>query len=668
MVRTVKGTESMPDSAPDRCNSQSRQRVTIERIGPQINCGRFPVKRIVGEFVSVEADIFADGHDVVQAVLKHWKPTGEVSEAPMQLWENDRWRGQFEVTEVGRHRYGLEAWVDHFETWLRDLRKKVEAGQDVSADLKIGAHLVEQAAKRAPSPDGDDLERWAKVLKGVGHEKSGAPIDLALSDRLREIMLTYPDRRFSAASNTFEVVVDPERARCSAWYEMFPRSCSREPGKHGTLRDCAERLPYIASMGFDVLYLPPVHPIGVTNRKGKNNSPRARPGDPGSPWAIGSQQGGHREIEPQLGDLEDFRYLLAECQKHGIDLAIDIAFQCSPDHPYVKAHREWFHRRPDDSIQFAENPPKKYEDIYPLNFETECWQELWNELKGVVLYWIGQGVRIFRVDNPHTKPFAFWEQLIGEIKRDYPEVLFLAEAFTRPKVMYRLAKLGFTHSYTYFAWRNSKWELTQYLTELRTTPVREFFRPHFWPNTPDILTQEMQTGGRPTFMARLVLAATLSANYGIYGPAFELCENRPLAPGKEEYLNAEKYEIRHWDIDRPDSLRPFIARVNQARRQHPALQSDANLQFHSIDNEQLIAYSKSTEDGSDSILVVVNLDPLWRQSGWTALSLPELGLQPEQGYRVRDVLTDMEYHWRGARNYVELDPHSLPAHVFQVLP
>jgi len=657
----------MPEAAPDRQNLQARQRVVIERIEPLIDCGRFPVKRIVGDAVSVEADIFADGHDAVQAVLKRWEPTGDVAELPMQLVENDRWRARFEVTQVGRYRFRLEAWVDHFETWLRALRKKVEAGQDVTADLKVGAQLVEQAAHRVPPPDGDTLVRWAMALKGAGRGESEAPIDLALGDRLRETMQAYSDRRFSSVSKTAEVAVDPERARSSAWYEMFPRSCSCEPGKHGTLRDCAERLPYVASMGFDVLYLPPIHPIGVTNRKGKNNSFCAQPGDPGSPWAIGSDQGGHKEIEPLLGDLDAFSYLLAECRRHGIDLAIDIAFQCSPDHPYVRSQPEWFHHRPDGTIQFAENPPKKYEDIYPLNFETGCWRELWDELKSVVLYWIGQGVRIFRVDNPHTKPFALWEHLISEIKKDYPEVLFLAEAFTRPKVMYRLAKLGFTHSYTYFAWRRSKWDLTQYLKELHTTPVREFFRPHFWPNTPDILTQEMQTGGRPTFMARLVLAATLSANYGIYGPAFELCENRPFVPGKEEYLDAEKYQIRHWDIERPDSLRSFIARVNQARRQHPALQNDANLRFHLIDNEQLIAYSKSTEDSSDSILVVVNIDPFWKQSGWTELSLSELSLQPGQGYRVRDLLTDIEYHWQGARNYVELDPHLLPAHIFHVL-
>ena len=657
----------MPDSAPARQAIESRQRVTIERIEPQINCGRFPAKRIVGDFVSVEADIFADGHDVVRAVLKHWEPTGEACEAPMQPLENDRWRGQFTATQMGRYQYRVEAWIDHFETWLRDLRKKVEAGQDVTADLEIGARLIEEAATRVPVPHGATLASWALVLRSIERDSAKEPIDLALGDEIRQLMLAYPDRRWACPSRSFEIAVDPERARCSAWYEMFPRSCSPEPGRHGTFRDCVDRLAYVASMGFDVLYLPPIHPIGVTNRKGKNNNPEAQPGDPGSPWAIGLDPGGHKAIEPQLGSLEDFRYLLSECEKHGMDLAIDIAFQCSPDHPYVKSRPEWFHRRPDGSIQFAENPPKKYEDIYPLNFESDSWADLWNELKRVVLYWIEQGVRIFRVDNPHTKPFAFWEELISEIKAQHPEVLFLSEAFTRPKVMYRLAKLGFSHSYTYFAWRTSKPELTEYLKELHSSPVREFFRPHFWPNTPDILTVEMQTGGRPVFMSRLVLAATLSANYGIYGPAFELCENRPLHAGKEEYLDAEKYQIRHWDLDWPGSLRYFIARVNQARRQHPSLQSDANLQFHSIDNEQLIAYSKSNRDFSDVILVVVNLDPSWRQSGWTNLSLPELGLQGGQDYWVRDLLTDAEYRWRDARNYVALDPHSLPAHIFQVL-
>lgn len=655
-----------------RPETLSRRRVAIEHVEPQIDYGRFPVKRVVSDWVLVEADLFADGHDAVAGILKHWDAAGNVSESPLRLWENDRWRGKFQVTQVGVHQFCVEAWVDHFATWRQGLAKKVEAQQDVNIDLKVGAQLVRQALERAQPPGRAALEKYAELLDGTpggtsaGSLRAEVCLQAALSEELSGLLATYPDRRFSSASNRLEVVVDPERARNSAWYEMFPRSSSPQPGRHGTLRDCAARVPYVASMGFDVLYLPPIHPIGGTHRKGKNNNPSAQPGDVGSPWAIGAEQGGHKDIEPQLGTLEDFYYLLGQCREHGMELALDIAFQCSPDHPYAKEHPKWFLRRPDGTIQYAENPPKKYEDIYPFNFESEEWSELWDELKSVFVYWINQGVRIFRVDNPHTKPFAFWEWVITEIKRDYPDVLFLAEAFTRPKVMYRLAKLGFTHSYTYFAWRNSKQELTEYLTELRKTSVREFFRPHFWPNTPDILTQEMQTGGRPTFMARLVLAATLSANYGIYGPAFELIENRALVPGKEEYLNAEKYEIRHWDIERPDSLRPLIARVNQARRQHPALQSDENLQFHSIDNDRLLVYSKSAPDLSDIIVVVVNLDPVWTQSGWTQLSLRELGLDPWQVYRVRDLLTDIEYQWQGARNYLALDPHAVPAHVLHV--
>jgi starch synthase (maltosyl-transferring) len=406
--------------------------------------------------------------------------------------------------------------------------------------------------------------------------------------------------------------------------------------------------------------------VGVTHRKGKNGAPSARPSDPGSVWAIGSPEGGHKAVHPQLGTLEDFKRLLTKAREYGIDVALDIAYQCSPDHPYVREHPEWFRRRPDGTVQYAENPPKKYEDIYPFDFETPHWRELWEELKSIVDYWIEQGVRIFRVDNPHTKPFAFWEWMIGEIKQRHPEVIFLSEAFTRPKIMYRLAKLGFTHSYTYFAWRNTKQELTEYFTELTQSEVREYFRPHLWPNTPDILTEAFQTGGRPTFIARLVLAATLAGNYGIYGPAYELCENRALAPGKEEYLDAEKYEIKRWDVERPDSLNTLIARVNRARRQNPALARDAGLRFHELDNDQLIAYTKATDDLSSVILIVVNLDPRYTQSGWVTLPLEELGLEARQPYEVRDLLTDARYVWRGPRNYVELHPSTVPAHIFRV--
>jgi starch synthase (maltosyl-transferring) len=477
----------------------------------------------------------------------------------------------------------------------------------------------------------------------------------------------YPDERFiTLYDKNLTVVVDPVKARYSTWYEMFPRSWAAVPGAHGTFKDCEARLPYIAEMGFDVVYLPPIHPIGRTNRKGKNNQPLAEPGDVGSPWAIGAAEGGHKAVHPKLGTLEDFRHFVARARENNLEVALDIAFQGSPDHPYVREHPAWFRWRPDNTVQYAENPPKKYEDIYPFDFETEDWQALWEELKSIVTFWIEQGVRIFRVDNPHTKPFRFWEWLISEIKRDHPEVFFLAEAFTRPKAMYRLAKLGFSQSYNYFAWRNTRWELTQYLTELTRTGVREYFRPNLWPNTPDILTEYLQFGGRPAFLIRLVLAATLGASYGIYGPAFELCESLPREPGSEEYLNSEKFEIRYWDIRRPDSLKDFIARVNRIRRENAALQRDWSLEFYPVDNEQLICYAKFSEDRANIILTVVNLDPHHTQGGWLELPLGALGLDPGQPYQVHDLLGEARFLWHGPRNYVELDPKTAPAYIFRL--
>jgi starch synthase (maltosyl-transferring) len=460
------------------------------------------------------------------------------------------------------------------------------------------------------------------------------------------------------------VTVDREKARFSAWYEMFPRSTSPRPEPHGTLQDCTKRLDYVAGMGFDVVYLPPIHPIGRVNRKGKNNNERALPDDVGSPWAIGASEGGHKAIDPKLGTLEDFKQFVSRASKLGLEVALDLAYQCAPDHPYVKEHKDWFRIRPDGSVQYAENPPKKYQDIYPLDFETEKSNELWEELKSVVLYWIDQGIRIFRVDNPHTKPFDFWEWMITDIKGRYPDVLFLAEAFTRPRPMYELAKLGFTQSYTYFSWRNTKRELTEYFEELTQTDVREFFRPNLWPNTPDILTDYLQHGGRPAFMIRLVLAATLGANYGIYGPAFELAEHRAVRQGSEEYLDSEKYQIRNWDLDNPASLSGLITTVNKIRRENPALRDDLSLQFHPVDNEQIIAYSKTTDDLLNIILVVVNLDPERTQAGMIDLPLGALHLDLRQPYEMHDLLTDAKYVWRGSRNYVELNPQRLPAHIF----
>ncbi len=645
---------------------EGRIRVVIENVTPEVDCGRFSAKRILGDTIQIEADIFTDGHDTLSAVLlyRHDEDV-EWTENPMELVNNDRWQGKFTTTKLGLYRYTLMAWVDQFKSWKKDLEKKFEANQDVSQDLLAGTQIIEDAAKWASgrSPK-QQLLKWASDLRSDSlNQKEKA--HKVLRPEVTAVVCKYADRRFAITyGRELTVVVDIEKARFSSWYEIFPRSCSPQQGKHGTLKDCAALLPHIAKMGFDVLYLPPIHPIGVTNRKGKNNTAIAQPGDPGSPWAIGSKEGGHKEIHPELGKLEDFRQLLDIAKHYDIAIALDIAFNCTPDHPYVKKHPEWFRHRPDGTIQYAENPPKKYQDIYPFNFETDAWTELWEELKSIILFWIEQGIYIFRIDNPHTKPFRFWEWLITDIKKGYPEVIFLAEAFTKPKVMYQLAKLGFSQSYTYFTWRNTKSELTQYFTELTETDLKEFFRPNLWTNTPDILTEYLQFGGRQAFMTRLLLAATLGANYGIYGPAFELSQNQPREPGSEEYLNSEKYELRQWNIKKPESLSGFIARVNQIRKKNLALQSNDNLRFHNIDNDQLICYSKHTDGYSSIIVVVVNLDPHHIQSGWVNLPVNEMGIDTEQPYQVHDLLTEARYLWQGERNYVELDPQKVPGHIF----
>jgi starch synthase (maltosyl-transferring) len=642
-----------------------RKRVVIENLKPEIDGGRFPIKRVVGEKVVVWADIFADGHDSISARLLYRKQKGkDWKEVPMSLIENDRWKGEFVVEEVGVYHYTVEGWVDYFKTWQRDLKKKLDAGQDIGPDVLIGARYVEGTAERASKEDRKKLIYFAGVLKkGMATEEM---ISAILGEGLVELVQKYPDGKLAVSyEKELKVVVDRKQGLFSTWYELFPRSCSQEMGQHGTFKDCEKLLPEIAKMGFDVLYFPPIHPIGKTNRKGKNNVTKISADDVGSPWAIGSKDGGHKTIHPQLGTLEDFESLITKAKEVGMEIAMDLAFQCSPDHPYVKEHPEWFKWRPDGIVQFAENPPKKYEDIIPLNFETEGWRELWGELKSVVLYWIEKGVRIFRVDNPHTKPFSFWEWLIGEIKREYPDVIFLSEAFTRPKVMVRLAKLGFTQSYTYFTWRNTKRELIEYLTELTQTEAREYLRPNFWPNTPDILPEHLQYGGRPGFVIRLILAATLSSNYGIYGPAFELLVSEAI-PGKEEYLNAEKYEIKHWNWSQPGNLRDFVARVNQIRRENPALQTTWNLHFYEVDNDTLLFYAKCSEDFSNLILVLVNLDPFHTQSGWVRVPIDEFGIDARQPYLVHDLLSDDKLIWQGERNYVELNPQVLPANIFRL--
>jgi starch synthase (maltosyl-transferring) len=649
-------------NTPETIDDQGRCRAVIENLTPQIDDGLHAIKRTVGERVVVEADIFADGHVQLSAVVKYRAAkAADWSEAAMQPQENDRWRGEFLATEVGSHFYTIEAWVDRFKSWRQDLRKRIKAGQDTSLDLRTGAALVREAAEGAPEPDAARLRAWADELVGSNGKER------ALDEELARLMSRHLKRAFSTTRLPgLPLVVDPPLARFSAWYEMFPRSSAPEPGTHGTLRDCEEQLDRISRMGFDVLYLPPIHPIGRDFRKGRNNRAAGEPGDPGSPWAIGSSEGGHKAVHPQLGTLEDFGRLVRSAHGLGIEIALDIAFQCAPDHPYVREHPEWFRKRPDGTIQYAENPPKKYEDIVPFDFECDDWQGLWRELKSVFDFWIEQGVRIFRVDNPHTKSFRFWEWCIRELKEEHPELILLAEAFTRPAVMYHLAKLGFTQSYNYFPWRNRKDELTDYCTNLNHSPVREIFRPNFWPNTPDILTEYLQTGGRPAFMVRLVLAATLGASYGIYGPAFELCENTPREQGGEEYLNSEKYEVRHWDLKAPQSLEGLIARINRIRRENPALQSNDFLTFHTTDNDQLMAYTKSAEDGSGTVLTVVNLDPHHTQRGWLELAALPPHLDTIRPFQVHDLLTGARYLWKTGRNFVELNPDYAPAHIFRI--
>lgn len=645
-----------------------RERIVIGAVSPEINGGRFPTKGIIGDRVKVEADIYADGHDVLSArLLFRHETEADWKERPMQLLVNDRWRGSFVAAKAGTYYFTITAWVDRFQTWRHDFQKRVKARQaDIDIHLLVGADLIERAARRGRGVDKDFLREWVETLESKSINLKDR-IKLAMSSRVGRLMDRYADRDHAVTyPGKPAVLVERKKARFSTWYEMFPRSCTQEPGRHGTFKDCESYLPYIAEMGFDVLYFPPIHPIGITNRKGKNNAVTARPEDPGTPWAIGSEEGGHKSIHSQLGTIEDLKQLMKKAGKYGIEIALDIAFQCSPDHPYVKEHPEWFLWRPDGTIQYAENPPKKYQDIYPLYFETEKWRELWDELKSVVIFWAEQGIRIFRVDNPHTKPFKFWEWLIDGVKKEYPDIIFLAEAFTRPKVMYQLAKLGFTQSYTYFTWRNTREEITEYLTELTQTEVKDFFRPNFWPNTPDILHEYLQTGGRPAFMTRLALSATLGASYGIYGPAYELMENIPREKGSEEYLNSEKYEIKHRDIGRQDSLRDFIARVNAIRRENPALRDNANLWFNATDNDRIICYSKHTEDLSSIVLVVINLDPAQTMSGWVNIPLAAWGLDPKQPFEAYELLNHTGHVWREEWNYVELNPHVCPVHIFSI--
>jgi len=657
--------------------ADGRKRVLIEEVQPQIDCGRYPVKRIIGDAVTVKAAVFCDGHDRISGrILYRHRSETIWRSLPLVPLGNDLWNATFVVDKLGDWSYTLEAWVDHVASWTADMRKRIvaqtslnvveqsAAAQDISLAIRSGARLLHEVAQRAKGSDRELLEAASVDLLNRANQETRL-YEYPLSDNVEKVAMLYPDLDLGTRYQELHLWVDRERARYSTWYELFPRSTAAQLGQHGTFTTLQMLLPSIAEMGFDVLYLPPIHPIGTSFRKGKNNSVTSTENDPGSPWAIGSKAGGHKSIHPQLGTLQDFRALVAASHSFGLEIALDIAFQCSPDHPWVQEHPDWFVIRPDGSIQYAENPPKKYQDIYPLNFESSDWKDLWEALRDVFIYWIEQDIRIFRVDNPHTKALQFWEWCIAEIHNDYPDVIFLAEAFTRPHIMYSLAKAGFTQSYTYFTWRTKAAELRQYFEEISKAPVADFFRPNLWPNTPDILHDALQTGGRPAFMQRFILAATLGANYGIYGPAFELYENIPVKAGSEEYLNSEKYEIRYWDRAANPSLTPLITNVNNIRLNNPALQKDYSLHFHSVDNPSILCYSKTS--GDNRILVVINLDPELEQSGWTELDLDSLGIHQDENFEIEDLLTGVRYKWNGPRNYVALRPDVIPAHVFRLL-
>jgi starch synthase (maltosyl-transferring) len=650
--------------------SDGRVRVVIENVSPSVDGGRFAVKRVVGDVVEVEADCFADGHDVVACQLL-WRRAGASSWAakPMAALGNDRWRATFTPDSLGDWQYTVRAWVDPFLSWRHDFARRVDL-DDVRVAALTGATLIEQAAGRAEAQDETELLRaWSRELAKAA--KADVPLEalkqLGLDEARGPIAMRHADLTHAWTDPVaYPLTVERARARFSAWYEFFPRSAAGEGLRHGTFADCEAWLPYVQRMGFDVLYFPPIHPIGRSRRKGRNNTLDAGPDDVGSPWAVGAAEGGHDAILSELGTLADFHRLLKRAREHGLEIALDIAFQCAPDHPWVTQHPGWFKKRADGSIQYAENPPKKYQDIYPLDFESEEWREMWLGLVGVFEYWAGQGVRIFRVDNPHTKAFPFWEWAIARLRRSWPDLIFLSEAFTRPRVMHRLAKIGFSQSYTYFSWRNSKQELTDYFTQLTRGPGREYFRPNAWPNTPDILPTALQYGGRPVFMARVALAATLAASFGIYGPAFELLEHRALREGGEEYLDSEKFQLLAWNRDRADSLADFIGVLNRLRRENPALQSDAGLRFLAIDNEQMIAYAKTTPDLSNIVVCVVNLDPHHVQSGWLQLDPAALGMAPQQSYQMFDAISGAHFLWHGDRNFVSLDPQRSPVHVMQL--
>ena len=640
---------------------QNQTRIVIENVMPQLDSGAFYIKRITGQTVTVTADVFSDGHDVIECCVKFKHETDKNwEEVRMQATENDAWTAEFTVEKQGNYTYFVEGWVDYALNWQHGTERKIQDNQQVKSELLEGAEYVNAIVKSANKSEAAYLKAAAKSL--ANEKDYNRAVEFAMSPDLTAIFKKYPIRLLSNKSIELQVYVDRPKALFSTWYEFFPRSASEIEGRHGTFKDCERLLPRVAAMGFDTLYFPPIHPIGEVNRKGKNNATDAQPGDVGSPWGIGSQYGGHKSTHPELGTIEDFKLLVKKAKDLGIEVAMDYALQAAPDHPYVKDFPQWFKWRPDGTVQYAENPPKKYQDIQPIYFESGDWKNLWKELLDVALFWIEEcGINIFRVDNPHTKPFYFWGWLIAEIKKKYPDVLFLAEAFTRPKIMNELAKQGFSQSYTYFTWRNSKKELTDYVTELTQTQQKEFYRPNFWPNTPDINPYALQGGNEAVHLQKYFLAATLSSNVGIYGPVFEYMVSAAI-PGKEEYLDSEKYEFVKWNWNQTNKLTTVISRINNIRKERVSLQQTNNIVFCDTTNEQVLAYYKFDDSKSDETLMIVNLDPYYPRQATVRLPLESIGNQPVS---VHDLITGNSYIWDKEWNFVELHP-ALPFHLFKI--
>ncbi|SHH49930.1 alpha-1,4-glucan--maltose-1-phosphate maltosyltransferase [Winogradskyella jejuensis] len=642
---------------------QNQKRVVIDYVSPQINDGKFFIKRIVNEVINIDAHVLVDGHDVIAAsvLYKHEKERSW-KETRMALINNDEWKASFTVEKQGFYSYKVEAWVDYALNWQHGIERKIEDNQHVKSELLEGIEYLKPLLKKATASEKKYLQMCIDAF-GDENQYDNAVAE-AKSETLHQIFYKYPEKFLANSTEVYQVYVDRKKALFSTWYEFFPRSASEIEGQHGTFKDCERLLPRIAEMGFDTLYFPPVHPIGYVNRKGKNNTTEAYDGDVGSAWGIGSHEGGHKDIHPKLGTVEDFKTLVKKAKNLGIEIAMDYALQAAPDHPWVKSHPDWFKWRPDGTVQYAENPPKKYQDILPIYWESKDYKNLWKECLDTLFYWIDCGVNVFRVDNPHTKPYYFWNWIISEVKKEHPDVLFLAEAFTKPKVMQQLAKQGYTQSYTYFTWRNTKQELVEYMTELTQTNQREYMRPNFWPNTPDINPFHLQGANESKYMQRYALAATLSSNIGIYGPVFEQMIDDAI-PGKEEYYMSEKFQLKHYDWFKQNKLTMIISKINQIRHQHEALQQTNNIKFCHVENDNLLAFYKWNQDKTDELLIIISLDQYYAQQGTVQLPLQDLGIHNGQQITVKDLVTGSSYNWHSEWNFVELHP-TLPFHIFKI--